>query len=121
MEDCAKKDPLTGLLNKTVTEEMVSLQLGKPEEKCALFIVDIDNFKNVNDTLGHLYGDAALSEIAHAIKGVFRDSDVMGRIGGDEFLVCMGLPNIKKNSDAFDLQTEVGKGTTIKSTIYFQK
>ena len=93
MEDCAKKDPLTGLLNKTVTEEMVSLQLGKPEEKCALFIVDIDNFKNVNDTLGHLYGDAALSEIAHAIKGVFRDSDVMGRIGGDEFLVCMtGVP-----------------------------
>ena len=89
IEDSAKKDPLTKLLNKAVTEEMVTLQLGPPDARCALFIVDIDNFKSVNDTLGHLYGDAALSEIARALSGIFRDTDVVGRIGGDEFLVCM--------------------------------
>lgn len=89
IEDSAKKDPLTKLYNKAVTEEMVSLHLSAPETGGALFIIDIDNFKNVNDTLGHLYGDAALSEIAHTLKGIFRDSDVVGRIGGDEFLVYM--------------------------------
>jgi diguanylate cyclase (GGDEF)-like protein len=89
IEDSAKKDPLTKLYNKSVTEEMVSLRLSAPEIGGALFIIDIDNFKNVNDTLGHLYGDAALSEIAHTLKGLFRESDVVGRIGGDEFLVYM--------------------------------
>ncbi len=50
-------------------------------------MVDTDNFKHVNDTNGHLYGDAVLSEIASGMKKLLRQSDVVGRIGGDEFIL----------------------------------
>ena len=54
---------------------------------CALFMIDTDNFKQINDCYGHLFGDAVLSELATGMKRLTRQSDVVGRIGGDEFTV----------------------------------
>ena len=54
-------------------------------------ILDIDNFKQVNDNFGHLYGDAFLCEISRKIKSKFRNDDLVARLGGDEYLVLMKI------------------------------
>lgn len=82
----AERDFLTGLFNKNTTELLISTQLAT-RNPGVLYIIDIDNFKMVNDQLGHLYGDAVLSELSESLQNVFNDFDIVGRIGGDEFLV----------------------------------
>ena len=84
-------DPLTNLLNKMATQNIISRKLDDGIMG-VLFIIDIDHFKNLNDTLGHSVGDIVLVEIANEIKGTFRNSDVVGRIGGDEFMVFCPNP-----------------------------
>lgn len=88
----AQQDALTKLYNKGACQSLVEEALGihGPEEYAAMLIIDVDDFKRVNDSLGHLFGDAYLVEIASAIRRLFRDSDIVGRIGGDEFMVFMG-------------------------------
>lgn len=87
----AERDSLTGLYNKETTRILIerSLERSKEDQHHALFIVDIDNFKGINDHLGHLFGDVVLSETAQEIQSIFRSSDIIGRIGGDEFLVFL--------------------------------
>ena len=87
----AERDALTGLYNKETTRILIerSLERSKEDQHHALFIVDIDDFKGINDHLGHLFGDAVLSETAQEIQAIFRGSDIIGRIGGDEFLVFL--------------------------------
>ena len=87
----AETDPLTGLYNKAATKEHISALLAEAEPgfSGALIITDIDHFKNVNDTLGHAVGDAVIKEFAERLKGQFRDTDICGRIGGDEFIVFL--------------------------------
>lgn len=92
----AERDALTGLYNKMEFQALVEAYLvSKPEDElCAMLMVDIDNFKEVNDTKGHLYGDALLSELAAQMKRDVRSGDIIGRIGGDEFAVFLkGLPS----------------------------
>lgn len=88
-----QRDSMTGLYNKRVTEELIAQTLaaggGENEARHALIILDIDNFKTVNDSMGHSFGDHVINEIAAAIKTQFREDDVVGRIGGDEFAVLM--------------------------------
>ena len=55
-------------------------------EGAALFVIDIDNFKMVNDQYGHMFGDAVLTKIAGQLSRLFRSSDIVSRIGGDEFM-----------------------------------
>ncbi len=81
-------DPLTKLFNKGVATKRIA-ECISPDEPGALFILDVDNFKKVNDNLGHLFGDEVLSNVAKAIKKLFRYDDIVGRIGGDEFIVYM--------------------------------
>ena len=88
-EESAKRDSLTQLYNKITTNALVQQYIAETRSHGAFFILDIDNFKGINDTLGHIYGDAVLSEIAHTLQILFRDSDIVGRIGGDEFVVFM--------------------------------
>lgn len=88
-EDIAMKDPLTQIYNKKSTRDIIENYISTTQSQGAFMMLDIDNFKGVNDTLGHLYGDAVLSELAHTLKALFRDSDIMGRVGGDEFVVFM--------------------------------
>lgn len=88
MIDKMERDSLTGLYNKAATQYHINKQLQQLEEKkFAFFILDIDNFKTVNDTLGHATGDEVITEFAQILKGQFEDGDIVGRIGGDEFAV----------------------------------
>lgn len=85
-------DPLTGLLNKTTVEcqvEQVLLDLERTEKASGLtmFLMDLDEFKQVNDRYGHPCGDHVLLEMAAAIRSVFSDAAGLGRVGGDEFAV----------------------------------
>lgn len=83
-------DPLTRLLNKVATGEEVKKFISeKPGGTHVMFIIDIDNFKSVNDAFGHTVGDTVISDIAQLIQENFRASDIVGRVGGDEFLVFM--------------------------------
>lgn len=87
----AELDSLTGIYNKATTQMLIDnfLELEGNKGHHALLIIDIDNFKQVNDTLGHLAGDAVIKEIAQKIKSLLRCGDIFGRIGGDEFVVLL--------------------------------
>lgn len=88
--DEAKRDPLTKLFNKTHSQELIENYIKNMDYKRgAMFIIDVDNFKNVNDTMGHLFGDDTLAHFSKILKFHFRASDVIGRIGGDEFIAFM--------------------------------
>ena len=88
----AHTDSLTGLLNKGTCEKQISEILNHAKSndvKCALLVIDVDKFKEINDRLGHVEGDKVLRDIARLLEGNLRDADIIGRIGGDEFLVLM--------------------------------
>ena len=85
----AEQDSLTRLLNARTTRELAEDYLGTREKACAMIVIDVDNFKRINDTYGHMVGDQAMIGAAATIKKFFRANDVVGRIGGDEFLVLM--------------------------------
>lgn len=87
----AERDTLTKLYNKGTAQSLIEEHLNRagPVGCDALLVIDVDNFKQVNDTKGHLFGDAFLVEVADAICGLFRGIDIVGRIGGDEFIVCI--------------------------------
>ncbi len=95
----AEKDALTGLYNQGATMQLIQNVLSddKPGALHALMIVDLDNFKEVNDFLGHAKGDKVLVDVAKALSDIFKGSDIVGRIGGDEFVVFM--KNIPAISD----------------------
>lgn len=89
MEQKSKLDPMTGLFNKFTIEFLVDeyfKQMDK-ERAAALLLIDMDHFKQINDTLGHLAGDAILSDTAAVIRRFFKGDALCGRVGGDEFLV----------------------------------
>ncbi len=93
--DKSSHDQTTGILNKATTEELISECIsgyGKHGYH-ALIIFDIDVFKHINDTYGHQTGDVTLVKIAEGLREIFRDTDIIGRVGGDEFMVF--LKNIK--------------------------
>lgn len=86
----AQLDKMTMLFNRETTMEKIKEVLQtETEDQHALFIIDVDNFKLLNDSLGHQAGDDFLIDLAEILKGSFRDDDIVGRIGGDEFFVFM--------------------------------
>lgn len=92
----ARLDPLTGLYNKTVTENLIgeALTSGAAGDcRYAFFILDVDNFKLVNDDFGHAVGDMVLREFSAELKRQFREKDIVGRIGGDEFAAFLLAPD----------------------------
>jgi len=94
LEEKADTDQLTGLYNKAATERLIKEYLAEhPDEQALIFLLDIDNFKKINDTMGHAFGDEVLSTIGSQLKREFRMSDIIGRTGGDEFMIC--LKNMK--------------------------
>ena len=86
---------MTGIYNKATIEKLAGEALENNEAgKVAFMIIDIDNFKSVNDTEGHQAGDHCIKIVADLISSQFRKSDLVGRLGGDEFFVCMSdLPS----------------------------
>jgi len=92
----ANRDPLTGLYNREYFEQFASTTLEKGSlSSGAIIFFDLDNFKNVNDTLGHMVGDDVLCFIAKRLLGTFRHTDVVARYGGDEFVVFVN--NIERS------------------------
>lgn len=91
----SQKDGLTTLYNKKATQNLIESQLSndKAQNTGAVIMIDIDNFKRINDTLGHIQGDSALSQVGEKLSGLFRPVDIVGRIGGDEFLIYMNNYN----------------------------
>ena len=87
----AEQDSLTKLLNAHTTRRMAEQYLhnGPENTYCAMLIVDLDDFKRINDQYGHLFGDDVLIRVANILKHSFRNDDIVGRIGGEEFLVLM--------------------------------
>lgn len=105
LQEQAKRDLLTGFYNKISTEieinDLIATnKASKSNNEHAMFIIDLDHFKEINDNLGHHFGDFVLKEVATDIKDCFRKDDIFGRIGGDEFIVVM------KNCNDIDIALE---------------
>ena len=85
----ARFDPLTGLPNRNILRDRMERALGewRPDNMCAVHFVDLDQFKQVNDTLGHTRGDMLLEAVAERLQTSIRDADVISRFGGDEFVI----------------------------------
>lgn len=94
LENKADMDLLTELNNKIATERKIKEYMAQPSSAPAMmFVLDVDNFKKINDTMGHAFGDEVLRTLGLNLKAEFRVSDVLGRTGGDEFMLF--LKNIK--------------------------
>jgi len=94
-------DSLTGLANRTLLQDRLSKSLASAKrhrEKIALLFLDLDRFKNINDSLGHSYGDMLLQELATRLQSWAREQDTVARLGGDEFIVALG--SIEDATDA---------------------
>jgi diguanylate cyclase (GGDEF)-like protein len=107
----AHHDLLTGLPNRALNRKLFSELLDGPwpvatpsAAKLTVFCVDLDNFKSVNDRLGHAAGDAVLIAVAGRLRASVREADVVCRVGGDEFVVL--LPDIT-NSEATDIARRI--------------
>ena len=85
----AQRDDLTRLFNKGTVQECIEgvISHAAAGMMSALLIIDLDNFKHINDSMGHLFGDALLAEVAHILQKQFSGQDIVGRVGGDEFVV----------------------------------
>ncbi len=101
-------DPLTRILNKSAITDYAE-EAAASGEKIALVMIDIDNFKDVNDTYGHLFGDQVIAATADIAKKVVGENGAVGRIGGDEFMAV-----IKKYEDELDLRNYL---RTIKTRV----
>lgn len=97
LQEEIRRDPLTKLLNKVeVQREIDSFLVGNPSGQHVMFLIDIDNFKGINDNFGHTFGDTVIIDMANLIQGQFRKDDLVGRVGGDEFLVFMKNTSMEK-------------------------
>lgn len=103
----ANHDGLTGLANRSHVEQQVNARIAQkqPGEKLALAFIDLDGFKRVNDLNGHATGDALLQEIARRIQSQVRDTDICGRISGDEFIIM--LDPVPRRSDVLHIINRV--------------
>jgi diguanylate cyclase (GGDEF)-like protein len=103
----ALHDALTGLPNRshlTQRFEMVLSAIRGAQQEAALIFIDLDHFKDVNDTLGHATGDALLIEVSRRLRGAVRGSDLVARLGGDEFLILMVATDIRSEIERVRLR-----------------
>ena len=91
LKEQAERDSLTKIYNARMTRNLAEEYINgmKVDAECALMIIDLDDFKKINDQYGHMYGDSVLTNSAQIIRNQFRSKDIVGRIGGEEFFVLM--------------------------------
>ncbi|OGQ85246.1 MAG: diguanylate phosphodiesterase [Deltaproteobacteria bacterium RIFOXYD12_FULL_56_24] len=97
LEYYATRDPLTHLYNQRMFWELIGYETGRSDRHnttFALLVIDLDNFKTVNDRYGHVFGDFFLQQIANSLRPAVRDGDIVARYGGDEFVIL--LPEASK-------------------------
>jgi diguanylate cyclase (GGDEF)-like protein/PAS domain S-box-containing protein len=101
LDHLAHHDPLTALPNRLLFHDRLQhalLRAARDNEQLAILFIDLDRFKNVNDTLGHHVGDELLQQVARALAAQLRDGDTLARLGGDEFIVL--LENVNGQASA---------------------
>ncbi|MCW8327670.1 GGDEF domain-containing protein [Photobacterium sp. SDRW27] len=99
MRHLAEIDPLTGLLNRrALTDKATSLiqRSRRDTRQISVIIFDIDHFKRVNDSFGHLFGDQVLVDVATTIKSILQENSYFARLGGEEFIVLLGDTSTKQ-------------------------
>lgn len=107
----AQTDALTGLYNKETTKLRTDDLLSQTDDKVhAFLILDMDCFKQINDVYGHAVGDVVLQKFGKLLRTIFREDDIVGRIGGDEFVVIM--KNVKSKEMAIAKSEELLVATT---------
>ena len=114
-------DTLTGLPNRALLNERFTIAVShakRQKTKFAFLLLDLDNFKNINDSLGHDFGDELLKTIATRLKNSVRESDFVCRIGGDEFIIL--LENIGNNENIIKISTNISRALS-KQVIIFKK
>jgi diguanylate cyclase (GGDEF)-like protein len=114
----ANHDPLTQLANRTLFNDRLNLALANAErsgECLAIMYLDLDRFKNINDTLGHPTGDEIIKTVAQRLEEVLRDGDTISRLGGDEFTIL--LPGIGSERDAAIVASKLLKSMALPHTV----
>jgi diguanylate cyclase (GGDEF)-like protein/PAS domain S-box-containing protein len=104
----AHHDPLTALPNRRLFTDILKVEIAQSrrhKSKLAVLFLDLDRFKNVNDTLGHEVGDELLKEVAHRFRKIIRESDTVSRIGGDEFNMVMA--DVARTEDIADFARKI--------------
>lgn len=91
LQDKAQRDELTRLYNRSTAQSEIDsyFEQKTASEQSAFLIIDVDDFKKINDCYGHMFGDTVLQKIAEELRRIFRSEDITARIGGDEFLIFM--------------------------------
>ena len=92
LRDMASRDPLTGIYNRRSFMELARSQLARAHrfnEPMSVFVLDVDHFKRINDSYGHATGDDALRMVAGGCQAILREYDILGRLGGEEFVVVL--------------------------------
>lgn len=101
LEEMSFRDPLTGLYNRRYFIEFLDNQLAfsrRAEVPLSIVLMDLDHFKKINDSMGHLVGDTVLREFSRLVQGLVRESDIVARFGGEEFIII--LPQTGKSAAA---------------------
>lgn len=113
-----QRDVLTGVPNRALMLDRLESAIATAHRhgtRIAVLFLDLDDFKEINDTLGHGVGDEVLKLVAHRLQAVIRDSDTVSRYGGDEFLVL--LPEVAQDSDAVLVATKILAALTAPSHV----
>ena len=119
LEEISTTDSLTGLSNRKKMLQNISTLLEDKNEKFAVFFIDLDNFKNINDNLGHHAGDTILKAVAVRLNGIIRSSDTISRVGGDEFIII--LKHLKLSANVEKIVTDIATaiGTTLRTAFTY--
>jgi diguanylate cyclase (GGDEF)-like protein len=123
----ARTDSLTGALNRRAMEDAALREMARSTRygyQLCMIMIDIDNFKHLNDTLGHAAGDCALQAFSHAVKAMLRRPDLLARTGGDEFTILLpdtpafaGVAAAERVRQAIEALEISFEGESIKFTV----
>lgn len=108
LKELALHDPLTGLPNRTYFSQNLKIEMDnakRTKQILSVFVLDIDYFKEINDTYGHDFGDEVLKEFSKRVKSALRKNDILARIGGDEFVIL--LPNLTKEKNVSEIADRI--------------